>query len=195
MGYHRAGFDVVGVDIEPQPHYPFEFHQGDAMTWPLDGFDAVHASPPCQRWSNTGTTRAIGDEHPDLLGPTQERFATLDIPWVIENIPLAPMAESFVLCGMTFGLPIVRHRRFETSMGFMFVPSACPQSKWRSAGGGHPGTYPYAQKSWEKAWREHVIPVVWPWMTLREAGLAIPPAYTEWIGRRLIEAIDQERVA
>lgn len=189
MGYHRAGFDVVGVDIKPQPHFPFEFIQADALTFPLDGFDAIHASPPCQRWSKAGASRAIGDGHPDFLTPTRERFKAQHRPWVIENITGAPMPDAFVLCGQTFGLPIIRHRQFETSLGFMLVPHACPQSKFANAGGRHPGTFPYAQKTWAPAWRQHVIPIVWPWMTIEEAGLAIPPAYTEWIGTQLLRAM------
>lgn len=191
MGYHRAGFDVVGVDIRPQPRYPFEFHQGDAMTWPLDGFDAVHASPPCQRWSPTGTGRAIGDGHPDLLSPTRERLEANSLPYVIENIPTAPMPTSIVLCGITFGLPVIRHRRFEVRPAVILAPSLCPQGSYaRSVPHGlRSGAKPYATGSWERAWREHVIPVVWPWMTVHEAGQAIPPAYTEWIGAHLLGAL------
>ena len=76
MGYHRAGFDIVGVDIAPQPHYPFEFHQADAMTFPLDGFDVVHASPPCQVF--TAYRRkgyGVGDDYPDLIAATRGRIA------------------------------------------------------------------------------------------------------------------------
>src|SRR6516162_8264231 len=90
MGYHRAGFDVTGVDNRPQPRYPFTFHQADAMTFPLDGFDAIHASPPCQaftqmsaRWRGKGTK---ADEHPDLITPTLARLRPLEVPWVVENV-------------------------------------------------------------------------------------------------------------
>ncbi len=187
MGYYRAGFDVVGVDIVPRPSYPFTFVQADAFKYydaHRDEFDAVHASPPCQRWSDAGTTRSIGEGHPDYLSPMRERLTAHHLPWVLENIIGAPMPESFVLCGSTFGLPIIRHRRFEWSEGFALIPNACPTTDIRGRAV-HPGTYPYAQGSWEQAWRDHVIPVVWPWMTIREAGLAIPPAYTQWIGEQL----------
>lgn len=193
-GYHRAGFDVVGVDIEPQPNYPFTFIQADAIDiltrWSLglrlplfDGVVAIHASPPCQRW--LGVPFALGAEtYPDLLTPTRELLRSTGLPWVIENVPAAPL-DGFVLCGSTFGLPIVRHRRFETSPTILLAPSLCHQSSWER-GTEHPGTYPYAHGAWRSAWRDHVLPVVWPWMTLEEAGEAIPPAYTEWIGAQLL---------
>jgi DNA (cytosine-5)-methyltransferase 1 len=189
MGYHRAGFEVVGVDINPQPHYPFEFHQADAMTYPLEGFDVIHASPPCQRW--LGVPFALGEEYPDLLTPIRRLLMRAGRPWVIENVPGAPL-DGFVLCGATFGLPVVRHRRFETSPAMPLAPSSCRQSSW-GRGTDHPGTYPYAHGSWRPAWREHVMPRVWPWMTLEETGEAIPPAYTEWIGAQLLASL--ERVA
>jgi DNA (cytosine-5)-methyltransferase 1 len=190
VGYHRAGFDVVGVDINPQPHYPFKFVQADAMTYPLEGFDAIHASPPCQRWAEAGTNRRLGDEHPDLLAPTRDRLWTWGEPWVIENIPTAPMPNGFILCGATFGLPIVRHRLFETHPYLGLMPTSCHQTQWWRAVDHGPGFYPYARGSWETAWREHVLPVVWPWMTLNEAGQAIPPAYTEFIGRQLLAHLE-----
>src|SRR4249920_2873900 len=93
MGYHRAGFDVVGVDIDPQPRYPFEFHQGDAMTWPLDGFDAIHASPPCQAYSIATKNSATADHAAHvsatghMLPDTISRLLSLTVPWVVENVP------------------------------------------------------------------------------------------------------------
>jgi DNA (cytosine-5)-methyltransferase 1 len=184
-GYQQAGFYVVGVDIEPQPRYcGDEFYQAQAMTFPLDGYDVIHASPPCQRW--LGVPRARGDEYPDLLTPIRRLLQATGLPYVIENVPTAPL-DGFVLCGATFGLPVVRHRRFETNP-LMLAPSLCPQESWQR-GTGHPGAYPFAHGAWRLAWREQVIPALWPWMTLEETHDAIPPAYTEWIGRQLLEAV------
>jgi DNA (cytosine-5)-methyltransferase 1 len=186
-GYQEAGFYVVGVDIEPQPNYcGDEFWQDDALEilerW--RGFDAIHASPPCQAYAELATNRKRGD-HPELLEPVRELLKASGLPWVIENVPTAPMPDSFVLCGTTFGLPIVRHRRFEVWPPMGLQPSTCHQAKFaRSVD--HPGTYPYGSGSWEAGWREHVLPVIWPWMTLAEAGQAIPPAYTRHIGEYLL---------
>lgn len=198
MGYHRAGFDeIVGVDIVDQPRYPFTFVQADAMTYPLEGFDAIHASPPCQAFAEAGCDRKLGAAHPDLLTPIRDRLAASELPYVIENIPTAPMPEAFVLCGATFGLPIVRHRKFETRPRILLVPSICKQRTFGRAVDHGPGMYPYARGSWESGWRDHVLPVVWPWMTLSDAGQAIPPAYTEYIGRQLLRFMevsnDQDR--
>lgn len=207
VGYERAGFEVVGVDVKPQPNYPFAFRQADALEvlrdvvdgrligpfedggprfW-RESFDAIHASPPCQRW--LGVPKALGsDQYPDLLTPTRELLQATGLPWVIENVPAAPM-EGFVLCGTTFGLPLVRHRRFEVWPEIGLVPSACHQSSY-GRGTEHDGTYPFAHGAWRPAWREHVLPVVWPWMTLEESHDAIPPAYTLFIGRELITQND-----
>ena len=135
MGYHRAGFDVVGVDNRPQPRYPFEFHLGDAMSWPLGGFDAIHASPPCQRWTAAGTSRSIGNGHPDLLTPTLARLSGQGAPWVVPTAPL----PGFVLCGATFGLPIVRHRRFLAWPDLGLVPMACRARRFGRATDHGPG--------------------------------------------------------
>lgn len=194
-GYQEAGFYVVGVDIEPQPNFcGDEFLQMDALEavpWfgsLMADFDAVHASPPCQAYAVLATNRKR-DDHPELLEPTRELLKRTGLPWVIENVPTAPMPDSFVLCGTTFGLPLVRHRRFEVWPPMGLQPSACRQAKFaRSVD--HPGTYPYASGSWEAGWREHVLPVVWPWMTLAEAGQAIPPAYTKHIGEHLRQHIE-----
>ncbi len=192
-GYQRAGFYVVGVDIEPQPNYcGDEFFQADALEVLTDlafvqSFAAIHASPPCQRWATAGADRALADEHPDLLTPTRELLKQIGLPWIIENVPGAPMPTAFLLCGATFGLPVVRHRLFETSFNVGLVPSLCHQREWGRAVDHGPGFAPYARGSWEARWRKEVLPTVWPWMTLKEAGQAIPPAYCEWIGTRLVE--------
>src|SRR4030043_68681 len=92
MGYHWAGFEVVGVDIEPQPHFPFEFHQADALTYPLDGFDAYHASPPCQGYSiSRHMLWTKGAEK--LIPATRTQLIVTGKPYVIENVPGAPLVN------------------------------------------------------------------------------------------------------
>ncbi len=123
MGYHRAGFEVVGVDIAPQPHYPFEFIQGDALLYlqavpwlrDLSRFDAIHASPPCQAYSQASAqwdSRLGADRHPDLLPEVRMLLEATGLPWVIENVPSSPMSNYVVLCGSSFGLGVRRHRWF-----------------------------------------------------------------------------------
>jgi hypothetical protein len=186
-GYHRAGFGIVGVDIEPQPHYPFEFHQADAMTYPLDGFDVIHASPPCQRFAGTYQDHS---HHPDLLTPIRAALKASGLPYVIENIPTAPMPTGLLLCGSTFNLPTIRHRRFEINPDLGLVPSLCSQRKHGRGVTHGAGFYPYARKNWQPNWERYVLPAIWPWMTIDEAGQAIPPAYTEYIGRQLLDVLE-----
>lgn len=213
MGYHRAGFEVVGVDIEPQPRYPFEFHQADALTFPLDGFDAIHASPPCQHYSIMRNLPWLKDrEYWDSVPPTRDRLDESGLPYVIENVAGAPL-DGIMLCGQMFGLrqmdgrPIYRHRLFESTF-FMLAPShpkhyeaAVPgphlgsrqnrmsgipsAAQWRSSGidsggAGHSGT----NKAWGRS-------VGIDWMNRDQLGQAIPPAYTEWIGRQLIASLER----
>jgi DNA (cytosine-5)-methyltransferase 1 len=190
MGYHQAGFDVIGVDIKPQPHYPFPFIQRDVFELELDpeshwtqSFVAIHASPPCQRW--LGVPFARGESYPDLIGSTRDLLRQTGLPYVIENVPGAPL-DGFVFCGSTFDLPVVRHRRFEVRPDIGMVPSMCRQKSWRR-GTEHRGAYPFAHGAWRPAWRKYVMPEVWPWMTLEETHDAIPPAYTQFIGEQLLE--------
>lgn len=191
VGYHRAGFDVWGVDIKPQPNYPFGFVQADALTYTLVGFDVLHASPPCQAYTGVPNRR---DDHPDLLSLTRRLLKATGLPYVIENVPTADTPEAILLCGTTFGLPIVRHRQFEVNPPLGLVPSLCHQTRWdRSVE--HPGTYPYAHGAWRPAWRKHVLPQVWPWMTLEEAGEAIPPDYTQFIGAHLMAELNARLAA
>jgi DNA (cytosine-5)-methyltransferase 1 len=195
MGYHRAGFDVVGVDITPQPNYPFEFHQGDAMTFPLEGFDAIHASPPCQ--SFTAYRRkgmGVGDGYPDLIEPTRARLAAAGVPYVIENVEGAPLEKPIRLCGSTFGLDVRRHRLFESNAPL--VAPACEHG-WQTP------RFPAATNRAPNS-RRTVEVGVWriplevqqramgiTWMPLEDLTEAIPPAYTEWVGRQLVIALDR----
>lgn len=206
MGYHRAGFEVVGVDINPQPHYPFEFHQGDAMTWPLDGFDAIHASPPCQGYSRLRHLPWLKDrEYPLLIEPVRERLNASGIPWVIENVEDAPMPYYIVLCGPPLGLPdVTRHRKFGSSQ-FLFQPVHEKHRTVMAPGGaslgkrytGH-GVTGVAVKEINRrsvaghvtGWREAAAAMGIDWMKRDELTQAIPPAYTEWIGRQLLSNIE-----
>lgn len=124
MGYYRAGFEVTGVDINPQPNFPFKFIQEDSMKFPLEGFDVIHASPPCQAFSiaSYGRRHKEGRIYPDLLTPTRERLKESKQPWIIENVIGAPMSRMIVLCGLMFDLRVFRHRCFESSH-VLFSPS------------------------------------------------------------------------
>jgi hypothetical protein len=188
VGYHRAGFDVVGVDINPQPHYPFEFHQGDAMTWPLDGFDAIHASPPCQVFSRAGHLRtAQGGKASsiDLLTPTLKRLK--GYRYVVENVPGAPIAGT-MLCGSMFGLKVRRHRIFEGSQSFERRSTVCDHvTQGRPVGVYHVMNdhVPHGgTTARDLAEGQAAMGIDWmPWKALTQA---IPPAYTEWIGAALM---------
>lgn len=198
MGYHRAGFDVVGVDINPQPRYPFEFYQEDALTFLSDHgheFDAVHASPPCQSWSPLHALSPEKD-YPELIAPTRAALAELvwrrRVPAVIENVMSAPLikSSSVVLCGGMFGLRTYRHRRFESWL-HLATPDH-PRHIIRTA-------TKQRRARWNEGWHVSITgdvgTYVGPeamginWMTGNELCEAIPPAYTEFIGRQLIEQI------
>lgn len=123
-GYHRAGFDVTGVDLRPMSRYPFPFIQADALEYLREhgnSFDAIHASPPCQRYTVARTIHQSGERHPDLVAPTRELLLASGKPWIMENVVGAPMGCSVVLCGLMFGLRVLRHRLFEASF-VLLVP-------------------------------------------------------------------------
>jgi hypothetical protein len=122
-GYAAAGFEVTGVDLTPMPRYPFTFHQADALeylgrlieTGEIERYSVVHASWPCQHFARVTAWRGSRDDHPDLLTPGRELLITSGRPWVIENVPEAPLRADYLLCGTQFGLDVRRHRAFETS--------------------------------------------------------------------------------
>lgn len=198
MGYHRAGFEVVGVDIKPQPRYPFEFVQADAIDWTLDmfkGFHAVHASPPCQ--DHSVLCRNYGAPTHDtgwLLGHTLRDLRDSGLPWVLENVVGAPMPSPFILCGASFGLgasglDLNRHRQFATSFAMLAPP--CQHRPGRTI-----GVYGHGTNSWhrQKLGRNLNIAEMREamgidWMTREELSQAIPPAYTEFIGEQLIATL------
>lgn len=198
MGYSRAGFDVVGVDIHPQPDYPFAFIQADALTFPLLGFDVIHASPPCQAYSRLSVMPTARSGHPDLLSLVLDRVQATGVSWVVENVdgaPFPPEVHRVQLCGSMFGLRMRRHRWFATNVA-MLVPR-CQHDPAvdlvgvygasdgeHAPGFKHPGIRRGPRQGSTRECRE-VMGM--PWVR-RRRGLteAIPPAYTEYIGRQLM---------
>lgn len=224
MGYHQAGFEVVGVDIEPRPLFPFEFMQHDALTLDpgfLASFDAIHASPPCQAYTGMQAlnTRAPKRDHPKLIVPVRAMLIASGLPYIIENVAGAKkeMIEPYVLCGSMFGLGVRRHRLFETSF-FMLQPK-CQHDRggvvavW---GDGRP-----TRQEVRKARRAIAVYGDHPqdpgnkpnnvnrartlaegqeamgidWMDWRTLTQAIPPAYTRFIGAQLMAHLEQREAA
>lgn len=188
MGYHRAGFEVVGVDSRPQPYYPFEFHQADALTFPLDGFAAYHASPPCQPYSicQNFTKR----EYPRLIDYVRELLIATGKPYVIENVMGAKkaMINPLMLCGTMFGLNVIRHRLFECYPPIYFPPMACAH-QFKTAKQGHApvgNQYHCVTGNCGGAASARKAMGI-DWMPRDSLAQAIPPAYTEFIGKLLVE--------
>lgn len=188
MGYSRVGFDVVGVDNNPQPNYPFEFILADAMTFPLDGFDVIHASPPCQRYTRC-TPPQHRDKHPDLLGLVSLSLRAAGVPYAIENVPdaRAILRDPVMLCGTMFRLPTLRHRYFEIwpNEDLILLP-ACAHPRLPVVVTGttrrKTGRLEYRVQDCRDAMEIQ-------WMTRTELDEAIPPAYTEYIGKQLIDSL------
>ena len=205
VGYHRAGFEVVGVDISPQPHYPFTFLQGDALEWAYMArhgrWDVIHASPPCQHYSDLAHRNGNADEWPDLIPAVRELLIESGLPWVIENVEGAPLIDPITLCGVSFdGLRVIRHRLFASN-----VPLTQPAHQ------PHPLVYTMDKRKAHYGKLDERTAYVSvngggncsvaaardamgiDWMTKNELNEAIPPAYTEWIGAQLLASL--ERVA
>ena len=200
VGYHRAGFDVIGVDIEPQPDYPFPFIQADALAPPVDlaAFDAVHASPPCQSYS-TMTNRHASDK-PKLIDAVRSMLE--GHVYVIENVTgaRADMRNPLALHGGQFGLDVYRPRLFECSELIMSPPPA-PRPPDAVAVYGPPDgrnlwvrTDGTLLKAWTLEEGRAAMGMEWAtaWHGIREA---IPPAYTEYIGAQLVAAVRQHTSA
>jgi DNA (cytosine-5)-methyltransferase 1 len=188
VGYARAGFDVVGVDLNPQRNYPFEFHQADAMTYSLDGFDAIHASPPCQAYSQSALSqRNAGKVYPDLLAATRDRLEASGVPWVIENVPGAPMRPDLKVCGCQVGLELRRVRWFECSFPVSpwLPPHHHPGPVVSVVGHGTP-KWVREQLGYNPTIIQYRAAMGIDWMNRNELSQAIPPAYTELVGRQLM---------
>lgn len=210
MGYHRAGFEVVGVDIDPQPRYPFEFHQADAIEFVREHgreFDVIHASPPCQLFSRTKTLHS--NEHPDLVEPTRQALVESGRPWVIENVVGAPLINPVKITGQHFAmtapdvdgvlLKLVRARLFESNMPISAPQSFTPNKHLTTASvyGAGGGWTPRHRDNPDR--RGGYIPATSvlmelmgvDWMTKHELSQSIPPVFTEHIGRQLAGMIGE----
>lgn len=201
VGYVQAGFEVVGVDIRPQKNYPYEFHQADALTFPLEGFDAYHASPPCQHYTQMlNWNRQIKERYPDLIATVRGLLKATGKPYVIENVPGAPVEKSIMLCGAMFGLRVYRHRYFESNM-FLFQP----EHKMHRVPAAPSGKIARPDQFWcpvgnfgQKDDAQRAMGITWMQTTgskSREIAQAIPPAYTNWIGSLLKEYLKAESEA
>ncbi len=196
MGYSRAGFEVVGVDIKPQPRYPFEFIRADALEWmrymfgELDDcfFDAIHASPPCQAYS-VATPTAKRGSHADLVAETRELLEATGLPYVIENVPGAPLRNPVIICGSSLGLKVRRHRLFETNWPLMVPP--CAHGMQGQPVGVYGGGTGKGQKRGRKVMSsaEALEVMEMPWADRAGATQAIPPRYTEMVGTQLLQHI------
>jgi len=189
-GYHLAGFgEIVGVDTKPQPRYPFEFVQADALEFVAEHgreFDVIHASPPCQAYSRMKAF-ATG-QHPELIEPIRLALLAVGKSYVIENVPGSPLQNPLLLCGTMFGLNVIRHRLFETRPVIWFPPAACAHER-KTARQGYcspekyicvTGNFPNLEFASQSMGID--------WMNRAELAQSIPPAYTEWIGKKLLDA-------
>lgn len=202
-GYQMAGFDVVGVDITPQPRYCGDaFVQADALSYVSQHgheFDAIHASPPCQAYS---ITRALSSRtHPEMVPQTREALQETDKPWVIENVPGSPLINPLMLCGTMFGLDVIRHRLFECSHPIYFPPAMCAHAgktgntrRMRAMGITRCPSQKDGYRFVSVAGKGYLIEegraaMGIDWMVQKELSQAIPPAYTAYIGRHLMEVL------
>jgi DNA (cytosine-5)-methyltransferase 1 len=196
MGYHRAGFEVVGVDNKPQKNYPFEFHQSEYLEYLMAHgreFDLIHSSPPCQGYSKARHIHHDKIEYQLVIEDVRERLIKIGVPYVIENVVGAPLVDPIMLCGLMFGLRVIRHRYFESSMFLLSIPHPSHQNiMTKSYGKGNyssfkngathitVGGHNYCRK-------DGAIAMGIDWMTTRdELSQAIPPVYTEWFGQQII---------
>jgi DNA (cytosine-5)-methyltransferase 1 len=184
VGYARAGFEVVGVDIKPQPRYPFEFIKADALEYLAahsKSYDVIHASPPCQSYSRA--LKHLAAEQPKLIEPIRDLATRIGKPYVIENVQGAPLSCPVLLCGTMFGLPIRRHRLFETSFWGLIIDNKCSHK----GDDLNPHRASSRKKNGYAPERQYAVAMGVSWMNKAEAREAIPPAYTHFIGCQLME--------
>ena len=189
-GYDLAGFTVVGVDNKPQPRYPFAFIQADALEYlQYHGheYDAIHASPPCQHFSTITRTTKSQNDHPNLIPQVRQILEWIDRPWVIENVVGAPLVNPIMLCGAMFpALRVYRHRLFESNIPLIAPthPTHIERTTKCGRGAGENGWMSIAGHVGNVAAANAAMGC--GWMSQKGIAQAIPPAYTEYIGKQLI---------
>ena len=197
MGYHRAGFEIVGVDRRLQPRYPFQFIRDDALrylkamirTGGINEYDLIHASAPCQPYSVL--KGMASQERPRLIEPLRELLVQSGRPYIIENVPGSPLKNWVMLCGTMFGLLVIRHRLFECHPMILISPACCAHRRSVVRSGRRPDRKKhYASVVGhfsDKPFAAQAMGI--DWMTTREMAQAIPPAYTEWLGLQMLERL------
>lgn len=197
VGYYQAGFDVVGVDIEPQPRYPFKFIQADALQYLTECggcYAAVHASPPCQGYSVCATMPQCRKDYPMLIEPTRAALIKSGRPFVIENVVGSPLKNTIMLCGLMFGLKVFRHRLFESNL-FLMSPAHVPHKGKVIGKGGYVCVAGHGDSGRGRVPADHRTKAAWSaameidWMQMHELSQALPPAYCRFIGLQLREAL------
>jgi DNA (cytosine-5)-methyltransferase 1 len=197
MGLHRAGFDVTGVDINPQPHYPFRFILGDALETDLTGYHLVWASPPCQRFTEMQRMHKNWHAHDDLIEPTREKLKAWGGLYIIENVAHAPLKTHLMLCGTMFGLRIAKHRYFEANFSLPILMPPCDHRDIYDPWHGNGRSAAKMRAAQGTMW----IPSSGGASRKRGAtgdiGNAIPPIYAEFLASHAIrtmrcEAIDRQ---
>jgi DNA (cytosine-5)-methyltransferase 1 len=193
-GYQLAGFHVTGIDIKHQPRYIGDvFIQADALEYVAQHgheYDVIHASPPCQHYTIAQNAAKNAAAHPDLVGPVRELLQATGKPYVIENVIGAPMQNPIMLCGLSFGLKVRRHRLFEVPFFALTPPCQCKGQDYFVIFGHEVRNRRHGDKSGRKnsiALGRQAMGC--EWMTRAELSEAIPPAYTQWIGERLLEQV------
>lgn len=204
VGYARAGFDVVGIDNTAQPRYPLSFIQADALKLESEfiaTFDAIHASPPCQSYSDLAKRNRNAHEWPRLIEPVREMLIKTGLPYIIENVDGAPLINPIILCGTMFkGLRVIRHRLFETNFPVLIPPH-----------GKHPICHTFDKRKSQYGKTDEMRDFVSvngggncsvvaardamgiDWMTKNEMNEAIPPVYTQFIGKQLLAYMAAEK--